>query len=476
MYIKSRRESLLNWMLTVSGVFCIALSLLIAHFIYFNEIFNIFLYSTPIKYLLILCAELFFINFFTGLNRSFIYRGIYREAVISFEISILMISGLIIVLFWLHALTDSRRLIMTYFFISFVFLDYATRSFMKYVLLSYFKKGKFSSKVLVVADPESFRKTVRLFDRELDWTRNIIGISTSDVSLIGKSTHGKKVICSNDELLKYLTRNSVDELVILTDDYNTDEDLKYTLSKAEEMGIKVDIRVNLSLFDYVPSSFVKFDKIGNVQCISVSRNYMSHKKLFAKHLMDFSGGLVGFCIFCIFYVIIGPIIKLDSKGPILFSQDRVGKNGRIFKCYKFRSMCADAEARKKDLMSKNEVDGLMFKMKDDPRITKVGRFIRKTSIDELPQFINVLKGDMSLVGTRPPTVDEYIKYEPKHKARVSMLPGLTGLWQVSGRSDIKNFEDVVKLDMKYIDNWSILLDIKIVLLTIKVVLFGKGAK
>ncbi|MDY6465509.1 MAG: sugar transferase, partial [Succinivibrio dextrinosolvens] len=226
----------------------------------------------------------------------------------------------------------------------------------------------------------------------------------------------------------------------------------------------------------MPSSFVKFDKIGNVQCISVSRNYMSHKKLFAKHLMDFSGGLVGFLIFCIFYVIVGPIIKLDSKGPILFSQPRVGKNGRIFKCYKFRSMCADAEARKKDLMSKNEVDGLMFKMKDDPRITRVGRFIRKTSIDELPQFINVLKGDMSLVGTRPPTVDEYIKYEPKHKARVSMLPGLTGLWQVSGRSDIKNFDDVVKLDMKYIDNWSILLDIKIVLLTIKVVLFGKGAK
>ena len=138
MYIKSRRESLLNWMLTGSGVICIVLSLLIAHFIYFNEIFNIFLYSTPIKYLLILCAELFFINFFTGLNRSFIYRGIYREAVVSFEISLLMISGLIIVLFWLHALTDSRRLIMTYFFISFVVLDYVARSFMKYVLLSYF--------------------------------------------------------------------------------------------------------------------------------------------------------------------------------------------------------------------------------------------------------------------------------------------------------------------------------------------------
>ena len=116
------------------------------------------------------------------------------------------------------------------------------------------------------------------------------------------------------------------------------------------------------------------------------------------------------------------------------------------------------------------------RIKDDPRITKIGRFIRKTSIDELPQFINVLKGDMSLVGTRPPTVDEYNNYEPKHKARVSMTPGLTGLWQVSGRSNIKNFDDVVKLDMEYINNWSVLLDIKIILLTIKVVLFGKGAR
>ena len=118
----------------------------------------------------------------------------------------------------------------------------------------------------------------------------------------------------------------------------------------------------------------------------------------------------------------------------------------------------------------------MFKIDNDPRVTRVGKFLRKTSIDELPQFINVLKGDMSLVGTRPPTVDEYEKYQPEHKARVSMMPGLTGLWQVSGRSDIKNFDEVVKLDMQYIDNSSFWLDVKIILLTIKVVLFGKGAK
>ena len=139
-------------------------------------------------------------------------------------------------------------------------------------------------------------------------------------------------------------------------------------------------------------------------------------------------------------------------------------------------MRQDAEELKKSLMAKNEMNGLMFKMDNDPRVTRIGKFLRKTSLDELPQFINVLKGDMSLVGTRPPTVDEYEKYQPEHKARVSMMPGLTGLWQVSGRSNIKNFDEVVKLDMQYIDNFSFWLDVKIILMTIKVVLFGKGAK
>ena len=147
-----------------------------------------------------------------------------------------------------------------------------------------------------------------------------------------------------------------------------------------------------------------------------------------------------------------------------------------FTFYKFRSMYKDAEARKKELMASNEVKGLMFKMEDDPRITKVGKFIRKTSIDELPQFWNVLRGDMSLVGTRPPTVDEFEHYEAKHKCRLSMTPGLTGLWQISGRSDIKDFDEVVRLDMQYIDNWSILKDIKILILTVKVVLTGRGSR
>ncbi len=178
----------------------------------------------------------------------------------------------------------------------------------------------------------------------------------------------------------------------------------------------------------------------------------------------------------LFFPFVAAAIKLDSKGPVLFSQIRIGRNGRRFKIYKFRSMYIDAEERKKELEEKNEMQGLMFKMENDPRITKVGAFLRKTSIDELPQFYNVFKGDMSLVGTRPPTADEFEKYNQYYRRRISMTPGLTGMWQVNGRSDIEDFDDVVKYDLMYIDNWSLRLDIKILFQTVGVVLFGKGAK
>ena len=169
-------------------------------------------------------------------------------------------------------------------------------------------------------------------------------------------------------------------------------------------------------------------------------------------------------------------VKREDGGPAIFAQDRVGENGRIFKFYKFRSMRVDAEEIKKNLMAQNQMSGGMFKMDNDPRITKIGHFIRKTSLDELPQFWNVLKGDMSLVGTRPPTLDEYESYTPEQKRRLSFKPGITGLWQVSGRSEITDFDEVVKLDVAYMDGWTIWRDIKILLKTIKVVVMKDGAK
>ena len=184
--------------------------------------------------------------------------------------------------------------------------------------------------------------------------------------------------------------------------------------------------------------------------------------------------IVGLVFMTIAMIFVAPAIKIESKGPLFFKQKRVGKNGRYFYIYKFRSMYIDAEERKKELMAQNEMNGLMFKMKDDPRITKVGKFIRKTSIDELPQFINVLKGDMSLVGTRPPTVGEFKQYKGHHKRRLSMKPGITGMWQAYGRNSVMDFDEVVKMDLEYIDNWSILLDIKILFKTVATVFTNHG--
>ncbi len=190
-----------------------------------------------------------------------------------------------------------------------------------------------------------------------------------------------------------------------------------------------------------------------------------------KRTLDILAGIVGIIVTSPIMLLTAIAIKLDSPGPVLFKQTRVGQNGRHFKIYKFRSMYTDAEERKKELMAQNELQGgVMFKMKEDPRVTKVGKFIRKTSIDELPQFFNVVQGTMSLVGTRPPTLDEVEKYESRQWRRISIKPGLTGMWQVSGRSNIKDFDEIVELDTEYIDNWSLWLDIKIVFKTVLVVL------
>lgn len=191
--------------------------------------------------------------------------------------------------------------------------------------------------------------------------------------------------------------------------------------------------------------------------------------LVAKRIFDIAASLIGIILLSPLFIITFLAIKLDSPGPIFFSQKRNGFNGKLFDMHKFRSMVPDAEQRLKELEHKNEVSGHMFKIKDDPRITKVGKIIRKTSIDELPQLFNVLKGDMSIVGPRPPIVREVQKYDPWHSLRLSVKPGLTGLWQVSGRNDL-GFEEMIRLDLKYIRERGFWYDLKIILKTIPVLL------
>jgi lipopolysaccharide/colanic/teichoic acid biosynthesis glycosyltransferase len=207
-----------------------------------------------------------------------------------------------------------------------------------------------------------------------------------------------------------------------------------------------------------------------------------------KRAFDVLGGLIGSLLTLVIFVIIAPIIYHKSPGPIFFVQERVGRNGKPFKMYKFRSMYMDAEERKASLESQNRIDtGLMFKMDDDPRIIGsekrgkngeprgIGNFIRRYSIDEFPQFFNVLRGEMSLVGTRPPTMDEWERYSLEHRVRMAIKPGITGLWQVSGRSKITDFDQVVRLDREYIEQWNLGMDVKILLKTVMVVIGARGA-
>ena len=278
-------------------------------------------------------------------------------------------------------------------------------------------------------------------------------------------------IVTLDNLVTYTTRSVVDQVVInLPSESLLIADF---VSQFEMMGLPV--AVNIAILDFVTNSEKAIQHFGNSSVVNFSTTFYRSSDVALKRMIDIIGSLFGLIICGLVSIFLVPLIKRDG-GPAIFAQDRVGRNGRVFKFYKFRSMRVDAEEIKKDLMSQNQMQGGMFKIENDPRITKIGHFIRKTSLDELPQFWNVLKGDMSLVGTRPPTLDEYMKYTPEQKRRLSFKPGITGLWQISGRSNITNFDDVVKLDITYLDGWTIWKDIEILLKTIKVVVMKDGAK
>ena len=272
--------------------------------------------------------------------------------------------------------------------------------------------------------------------------------------------------------LEYVKRHQVD-LVIFSVNHLVRRKIEHLIEAFSEMGIDSLITIDSFAIETLET---KLEDFGTTNVIRLSPRLFTDGELLLKRLMDIAGALVG-CFICILFgIIVAPLIFLEDPGPIIFKQKRVGRNGKFFYIYKFRSMYQDAEAKLQTLKDQNEMQGFMFKMKNDPRITKIGKILRKTSIDELPQFFNVLEGSMSLIGTRPPTVDEYNQYSAHHKRRISIKPGITGLWQVSGRSEITDFEEIVRLDCFYIDHWSITSDIKILLKTFAAVFTGKGSE
>lgn len=362
----------------------------------------------------------------------------------------------------------SRQVIGMFLGIAIV-VEYFLRCLWKIYIRQRMIRGKKFSQLLIVTENCYADECVREFQHDRYKEFEVTGVVIVDVDRRGEEICGVPVVASADSFLEYVRINVVDEVFI---NGNTKESSEALANELLELGLTVHFSL-VHESRLMPNKVV--EKCGKYMVLTSSMKIATPRQLFLKRCMDIVGSLVGLLLTGIAFIIFAPIIKIQSPGPVFYAQTRIGKNGRRFKFYKFRTMVVGADAMKKDLMDKNEMEGLMFKMEDDPRIFGIGKFMRKFSIDELPQFWNVLKGDMSMVGTRPPTEEEFEQYELHHRARLGIRPGLTGMWQVSGRSDIKDFEEIVALDTQYISNWTLGMDLRILVRTIWVVLTGKGS-
>lgn len=456
-------------LITLIDTICIIFSMLIAAALRYEGIFasrNV-AFAAVISLVSYLAVRAIFPS-----DSSLSIRGYYEEALRVLRIHVLFFAVTVAFLYVSYQGAEISRLMLGYFYCIDMVLMYLSRLVLKMYLFKHYRMGNRSRRLLVFTDSEQVKDVIFSLRVNSSWDYRIVGVVVYDLDMTGAEIQGVPVVCSRDGLIDYVRTNPVDEIFIRIDK-KFPISMKKMVLQLESMGIVVD--VSIQIYDVDISVEKTLNQIGIYRVVTFGRKILTYQEQALKRGLDILGGLVGMVILGVVTIFVWPAIKLESPGPVFFKQTRVGKNGRYFQLYKFRSMYQDAEERKKELMEKNEMNGLMFKIQDDPRVTKVGKFIRKTSIDELPQFWNVLKGDMSLVGTRPPTVDEYQQYKPEYKTRLSLMPGLTGLWQVSGRSKVTDFEEVLEMDVQYIDSWSLKNDIKIILQTIMVVLFGKGA-
>ena len=410
-------------------------------------------------------------------------RDEYKEFKETLKHCSAVIALAILLMFGLQVSEAYSRLVILMTYLMHVFISYWARLAWKKRLKNQVREESNKKSMLVVLEADQAERIVgRLIENA---SRNY---SLAGVVLIGnpaelKEIKGIPVVCAINDAARYICREWIDSVFISCN--GVTQELRDFVGHCAEMAVPIHYHVP-SIGQDESKQFV--EKIGGATVLTMSDSYVSPVRLFIKRMMDIVGGVVGCMIALAIIAIVGPKIKKASPGPVLYRSERIGEGGKRFMMYKIRSMYLDAEERKKTLTEKNRVkDGMMFKLDFDPRVigneelpdgtrkTGIGEFIRRTSLDEFPQFFNVLKGEMSIVGTRPPTPDEWDKYEYHHRARVATKPGITGMWQVSGRSEITDFEEVVRLDTKYIQNWSIGLDVKIILKTIVNVINRKGA-
>ncbi|WP_407383596.1 sugar transferase [Ruminococcus sp.] len=409
-------------------------------------------------------------------------RGYYRELTETFKHSFFVFAIVTILLFAMKYGDLFSRIIVFLTFIFHVIIGYGMRVLWKLLLKRRHKEKTKNLSMLVVVEPDKAEALLQKLTDKANGNYNIVGVVLTE-STKAAEIAGYPVVAKLEDTADYICKKWIDSVYI--DVSLQDERIIRLMDDCSLMAVPTHYHVpNMSRNGVKRFS----EKVGGTTVLTTSINYVTPLQMAMKRLFDIIAGLVGSLLALLVIAIIGPIIKKQSPGPILFKQERIGQNGKRFYMYKIRSMHLDAEERKADLLEQNRVkDGMMFKLKFDPRIigneimpdgtkkTGIGEFIRKTSLDEFPQFFCVLRGTMSTVGTRPPTIDEYLKYQYHHRARLAIKPGITGMWQVSGRSEITDFEEVVRLDTEYITNWSMGLDLKILFKTLAVPFTGKGA-
>ncbi len=366
----------------------------------------------------------------------------------------------------LHLEDFSRNFLLLFALFSLI-LIFSKKIIFESYIAKLSRKSFNARKILVVGDMERGQMVTNLLEKQLSWGHEIVGqLSTNCVA------NGTKNFMGTIEDLPDILRHQPIDEVIFAIDGDRSINLAPYLNSCRQIGVPA--RILPSLWR-AGEHTLAVDQCQDVPFLTIPVGNLNATGQLYKRLLDLIGGLLGFALLCIIFPFIALAIKLDSPGPIFFKQRRIGQHGRSFYLYKFRTMCVDAEERKQELMAQNEMQGAMFKLKDDPRMTRVGKFLRKTSLDEFPQFLNVIKGEMSLVGTRPPTLQEVEAYQTWQYKRLSGRPGITGLWQISGRNKITDFNQIVKLDCQYLEKWRFSDDLKILAQTVYVVLRRKGA-
>lgn len=454
----------------ISIIISIMLSNLIRHgsLIYYNDSS-----SDILSLISIFIISYFLVHLIKNFNHEYLQKGLLHDFFDIVKMHISMFASAMIIIYFTRIISEFSRKVFIYYFIIDIFLMLLLHSLIRCIVKYFYQQGTAQRQLMLVTTHSNLDHVLDIVKNKSDYSYHIASIAIIDQDMIGSVIQGIPIVANKNNLILYCKSAPLDEILFYLN-MEQQSSLDNVIKELSAMGIVIHVSIDLIFGDI--TSQKTLSHFGSCYTITYATRFLSMKQMIAKRIMDIIGSIIGIIILIPTTLIIAPFICLESPGPLFFSQKRVGKNGRIFNMYKFRSMYIDAEERKKELLNQNEMNGFMFKLKDDPRITRTGKFIRKTSLDELPQFLNILKGDMSLVGTRPPTIDEFEQYQSYHKKRLSTTPGLTGLWQVSGRNDVNNFEDVVRLDVEYIDNWSLGLDIKILFKTITVVFKGKGAE